>query len=78
MERSGSMQKDWMRDVEGKLQGVNFPLDRDTAEDRLSGTMVGGKDITQYFDRINWPINSKDELMNKMKMAQTQMSQSRM
>ncbi len=62
-----------MNEVRNRLQGVDYPLDRDMAEEKLSGINVGGKDITEYFDQINWPINSQSDLENRFSRLKERM-----
>ena len=74
MEKSGSMQMESkMNEVRNRLRGVDYPLDRSTAESKLSGIMVGGKDITEYFDQVNWPINSESDLENRFSRLKERM-----
>ncbi len=75
MERSGMKMGNLANEIQERLQGVDYPLDRSTAEDKLSGMSVGGKDITEYFDQVNWPIQSQDDLTNRLgQLQQKQMS----
>ncbi len=72
METRETMQKgreSLSADLEDRLRGVNFPLERSDAEERLRGASVEGRDITSYFDNIDWPVNSRDDLVSKIRSA---------
>jgi predicted transcriptional regulator len=70
MERRETMQREsWLMDVDDKLRGVNFPLDRNTAEEKLRGVSIEGEDASNYFDRIDWPVNSRDEFVDRIRSA---------
>ena len=64
------MQKEgWLQE---RLQGISFPLDRSTGESKLSGVLINGKDLAQYFDKMNWPIPSREDLMGQVYKLQSE------
>ncbi len=70
MERRESMQKeDWFMDIENRLQGASYPMERDMAEEKLKGASVEGEDVSKYFDEIDWPVSSPDDLREKIRWA---------
>ena len=73
MERSSTQMESKMNEIRNRLKGVDYPLDRDTAEEKLRGIKVGGKDITEYFDQVNWPINSESDLDNRFSRLKERM-----
>ncbi len=79
MERARSIEKEaesvekqsWFKDVDNALQGSSFPMDQNKAEETLSGLTIGGRNISQLFGKINWPVKSKQDLINQIHQAQT-------
>ncbi len=77
MKRAKSMEKGyeslerqpWYGDVENALQGAKFPMDRSTAEKKLSNVRIGSQDIDRYFGQVNWPVDSAQELMYQVHQA---------
>lgn len=68
-EQQSQQEWPWPIAVTKRLEGVDFPMDRKTAEQKLSGVSVEGKDIGQLFDRMNFPVNSPADLEQQIKTA---------
>jgi predicted transcriptional regulator len=59
----------WIKDVDSKLSGVSYPMDRSVAEKKLKGLNIEGVDVTKHFDKIEWPVSSHDDLVSKFSKA---------
>lgn len=59
----------WPIDVTTRMVGVSFPVDRRTAEERLDGVNVKGRNVTEYFDNMRFPLNSPADLTEQIKNA---------
>jgi predicted transcriptional regulator len=70
METTESIHKDaWIKDVDSKLSGASYPMDRSVAEQKLKGLNIEGVDATKHFDMIEWPASSREDLVDKFQKA---------
>ncbi len=60
----------WPIEVTTRTKGIDFPMPRELAEQLLKGiTIEEGKDVTEYFDLMDWPVNSPADLTEQIKIA---------
>ncbi|MDW5562633.1 MAG: hypothetical protein SA339_05340 [Methanomassiliicoccus sp.] len=72
METTASIHKDaWIKDVDSKLSGASYPMDRSVAEQKLKGLNIDGDDATKFFGNMAWPASSHDDLVDKLQRAKT-------
>jgi predicted transcriptional regulator len=59
----------WIRDIDYRLSGASYPMDRNVAENKLKGVNIDGDDATNYFSNIEWPVHSYDDFIRKFRLA---------
>jgi predicted transcriptional regulator len=70
METNASIHRDaWIKDVDSKLSGVSYPMDRSVAEQKLKGLSIDGDDATKNFDSMAWPAKSHDDLVDQLRKS---------
>ncbi len=71
MERRESVYRKevWFNDVDDRLKPTDYPLERSVAEVRLRDASIEGESASGYFDRMEWPMTSREDLMDKLRMA---------
>jgi hypothetical protein len=70
METTGTIHKDaWIKDVDSKLSGVSYPMDRTVADQKLSGLKIDGEDVTKSLEKMVWPVSNHDDFVSKFRQA---------
>lgn len=72
METTKSIHRDaWIKDVDSRLSGVSYPMDRSVAEQKLKGLNIDGDDATKNFSAMVWPAKSHDDFVDKLVKSKT-------
>ena len=59
----------WAFKILRSLKGVDFPLDKERANEILSGLSVKGRPIEEIIDSVEFPVRTPAELIKKIKNA---------
>ncbi len=71
MERRESVyiEEVWFNDIDARLKPTDYPLERNVAEERLRDAYIEGERPSLYYERIEWPVTSRDDFMEKLRRA---------
>ena len=50
-----------------QVKGLDFPVEKDEIERRLSGMVVKGKNIEEILEKLEYPVKNPAELLHKIK-----------
>ncbi len=57
----------WPVEVLRRIKGVDFPADRSTLKEKLSGLKIEGRDINEILEKLSYPIKSPAQLLANIK-----------
>ncbi len=56
----------WAVEVASRMKGARFPLDMDTASERLSGVEIQGRGISHYLINVDFPLDTPADLLHEI------------
>ncbi len=64
-----SLGADWAFHILSRLKGTDFPVEKETLLQKLSGMIIKDKKIEDVLDKIEYPIKTPAELLHKIREA---------
>ncbi len=56
----------WAVEVASRMKGARFPLDLETASERLSGVEIQGRGISHYLNNVDFPLDTPADLLHEI------------
>ena len=64
-----SLGADWALHVLERIKGTDFPVNKETIKNKISGMIIKGKRAEEILEKIKYPIRSPAELLRKIREA---------
>ena len=60
---------EWFKNVDDVIKKKDYPLHLETAKEKLRGTTVGGEKASMHFDLMEWPVQDREQFMERYRRA---------